>query len=449
MHNVRRLLISFATVAATVVGASTAHADRKMLVLIDASGSMSTTRGDLQTRFEAAKQRALDQINIQAGLGLNGVAIYTFSDATSTLQTVGGFVPVNTAIKVITGDPAASPPIPPLDLFTVGGGITPLAGSMCKAVNDLLASAATTKILEVASDGEENATPTTDPCFGPFSMDPNPPYTPNSWENLVLSKVQNAPGGIQVQIDLFDPGPITGFAAFAAAMDPEATQTAAMRFATAGAMMSAAAAAGDGPPTLQDFFGEIARVSGGRLTVIEDTATTVPVLGDADGNSCIDRSDAIAVARSFGQTGDPQDLPFDLDNSSKVGFTDYAAEVSRFTPGGCGTPDPYTPRAPIVCRGALSITLNANVIENGGITVDARGACNINIINSLIVAGQNALDIRGSALITVQNSIIVGEGAAIRSNGATMVITKDSVFHGARNITGVFSLVDLGGNTFE
>lgn len=446
MHNVRRLLIGLATVAATVAGASAAHADRKMLVLIDASGSMSTTRADTLTRFEAAKQRAIDQINVQAGLGLNGVAIYTFSDTTSTLQTAGGFVSVNTALKVITGDPTATPPIPPLDLFTVGGGVTPLAGSMCKAVDDLLASGATTKILEVASDGEENATPVGDPCAGPFSMDPNPPYTTGSWENLVLSKVQNAPGGIQVQIDLFDPGPVTGFAAFAAAMDPEAQQTATMRFATAGSMLAAAA---DGPPTLQDFFTEIARVSGGRLTVVEDTQTSLPVVGDADANGCIDRSDAIAVARSFGQTGDPQDLAFDFDNSGSVGFVDYANEVSRFTPGGCGTPDPYTPRAPIVCRGAMTITVSGQAIESGGITVAALGACQITIKNSLIVSGTNALNVLGSALITVDNSILVGEGAVINSTGATAIITRNSVFHGARKITGIFSLVDLGGNTFE
>src|SRR5262245_6990125 len=175
MHNVRRLLIGFAMVAATVVGASAAHADRKMLVLIDATGSMSTVRADSTTRFDAAKARAIDQITVQAGLGTTTVAVYTFSDATSTLQTVGGFVSANSAISTIGG----------LDLFTVGGGITPLAGSMCKAVDDLMASGATTKILEVASDGEENATPPTDPCFGPFSTDSTPPYTTGSWQNLV------------------------------------------------------------------------------------------------------------------------------------------------------------------------------------------------------------------------------------------------------------------------
>src|SRR5215831_12351328 len=148
MNNVRRLFIGFTAVLATVVGASAAHADRQMLVLIDASGSMSTVRADSTTRFDAAKQRALDQIAVQASSGL--------------------------------------------DLFTVGGGNTPLAGSMCAAIDTLAATGATTKILEVASDGEENFTPPADPCFGPFSTDPNPPYSAGSWENLVYNKVAGA-----------------------------------------------------------------------------------------------------------------------------------------------------------------------------------------------------------------------------------------------------------------
>lgn len=437
MNNVRRLSIGFTMVLATIVGASSAaHADRQMLVLIDASGSMSITRADLQTRFAAAKQRALDQIAVQAAGGLDGVAVYTFSDTTSTAQTAG-FVDKNVAIGVVAG----------LDLFTVGGGNTPLAGAMCDAVDVLVATGATEKILEVASDGEENFTPAAHPCSGPFSTDPAPPYSTDSWQNKVFLKV--ALSGITVQIDLFDPGPITGFAAVAAALDPEAEVTGAARFAAAGKMLTAAAAAGEGPPTLREFFTQIALVSGGRLTVIEDTAPTVPVEGDADGNACIDRSDAIAVARAFGQTGAPQDLAFDLDLSGSVGFTDYAAMTSRFTPGGCGTPDPYTPRAPIVCRGAMTITVNAQVIENGGITVDARGACQITIRNSLIVSGQNALNVLGTALITVDNSTLVGEGAVLSSTGATMVIARNSVFHGRRTVTGLLTLIDLGGNTFE
>jgi hypothetical protein len=438
-------------VAATVVGASAAHADRKMLVLIDASGSMSTVRGDSKTRFEAAKLRAVDQIGIQDALGATTFAVYTFSTTTPpTRQTPvsaahpDGFVDKTTAINVIAGNAGLG--IPPLDLFTVGGGSTPLAGSMCDVVDTLVATGATTKILEVASDGEENSTPIGHQCQGAPSTDPNFPYSDGSWQNLVVTKLGQPGNTVQVQIDLFDPGPITMARVLAAAADPEAQLTAQQRALSAGAML---AAPGDGPPTLKDFFAQVALITGGRLTVIEDPGTTVPVIGDADGNSCIDRRDAIALARSFGETGAPQDLPFDLDFSGSVGFTDYAAEVSRFTPGGCGVPDPYTPRAPIVCRGALMITMNAQVIENGGITIDARGSCVITIKNSLIVSGANALDIRGSALITVQNSILVGQNAVLSSGGSTMLMAKDSVFHGQRLVNGAFTLVDLGGNTFE
>lgn len=435
MNNVRNLMIGFAAVLATAAGASAAHADRKMLVLIDASGSMSTVRADSTTRFDAAKARALNQIGVQAGIGLDAVAVYTFSDTTSTLQTAGGFVDPNVAIDTITN----------LDLFTVGGGNTPLAGSMCDAVDVLTATGATTKILEVASDGEENFTPSGHQCFGPFSTDPNPPYTPGSWENLVLGKVSGA--GIAVQIDLFDPGPVTGFAARLAAMaDPEGALTAQTRAVSAFSMMAAAT---DGPPTLADFFTQIALVSGGRLTLIEDTVPTLPVIGDFTGDGCVDRRDALAVARAFGQTGSPQDIPFDLDFDGTVGFSDYAAVVSHFTPGGCGVPDPYVPRAPITCGPGRPVVITGAAIESGQITINAFPACQITIKNSLVVSGQNAINILGAAVISVDNSILVGQNAVISSRGASLVIAKNSVFHGRRDVDGAFVLIDLGGNTFE
>jgi hypothetical protein len=435
MSNVRNLFVGLAAVFATVAGTSAAHADRKMLVLIDASGSMSIQRADLQTRFEAAKARALDQIGVQAGLGLDAVAVYTFSDSTSTLQTPGGFVDPNVAIAAITG----------LDLFTVGGGVTPLAGAMCDAVDALIAVTATEKILEVASDGEENSTPAAHPCSGPFSSDPNPPYSIGSWQNKVLAKVGSTP--IAVQIDLFDPGPITTFAAMAAAgSDPEGQLTAETRAVSAFSIMIAA---GEGPPTLREFFTQIALATGGRLTVVEDTAPTLPVIGDFTGNGCVDRADAISLARTFGTSGAPQDNPTDLDLDGTVGFADYALVLRRFTPGGCGVADPYVPRAPIVCRGSQIVVIDGQAIENGGITVDARGSCQVIIRNSLIVSGLNAIDIRGSALITTENSIIVGQNAVVTSVGATLLIARNTVFHGKRVVTGAFAYVDLGGNTWE
>jgi hypothetical protein len=440
MNNIRRLFIGFAAVLATAVGASAAHADRKMLVLIDASGSMSTVRADLTTRFAAAKARAASKIADQATLGLDAVAVYTFSDTTSTLQTTqiaGGFVDPATAITTVNG----------LDLFTVGGGNTPLAGAMCDAVDVLTAQGATTSILELASDGEENFTPSTNPCFGPFSAVSTPPYSAGSWQNLVYNKVNDA--GVQVQIDLFDPGPIDGFAARLTAMtDPEGALTAQTRAISAFSMMTAAAAA-DGPPTLADFFTQIAVISGGRLTLIEDTVPGLPVAGDVTGDSCVDRRDALAVARAFGQSGSPQDIPFDLDLDGTVGYADYAFVLTHFTPGGCGVPDPYVARAPVTCGPGRPVVINGAAIESGGITINAFPACQITIKNSLVVSGQNAIKVVGAALVTVDNSILVGQNAVISSRGASLVIAKNSVFHGKRDVDGAFVLIDLGGNTFE
>ena len=436
MNIVRMMVVGLTMVLATIVaGSTTAQAQRKMLVLVDASGSMSTTRADAATRFAAAKIRAQKKIVEHAASGLDGVAVYTFSDITSTLQTAG-FVDTTTAFNAVGA----------LDLATVGGGNTPLAGAVCDAVDVLVAQTATLRILELASDGEENFTPTTHPCFGPASTDSTPPYSAGSWQNKVYNKVADAANGMIVQIDLFDPGPVVGTAALAAAAsDPEAQVTAKTRLVAA----AAAAAVGDGPPTLTDFFTQIALVSGGRLTVIEDTSPTLPVFADVNGNSCVDRSDALLIARAFGQSGPPQDNPLDLDLDGKVGFSDYALAVSNFTPGGCGVVDPYVSRAPLVCGAGRPVVIDGQAIESSGITIDAHPACQIVIKNSLIVSGQNAINILGAALVSVDHSTLVGQNAVLMSRGATLLFAKDSVFHGQRNVDGAFALIDLGGNTFE
>ena len=431
--NNRILLTSLATALVTVIGSTAAHADRKMLVLIDASGSMDTLRTDGTTRFATAKTRAKSKIAEQKALDATTTfSVYTFSDTTSTPQTTG-FVTAGIADTAIDG----------LDLFTVGGGSTPLAGALCDAVGVLSATGATTKVLQLASDGEENFTPSTNPCFGPSSTDPNPPYTAGSWQNNVLNTVSDA--GIAVQIELFDPGPIVSFAARAAAHDPEASLTAKTKLIAA----LASAAVGEGPPSLQDFFTEIALETGGRLTVLEDTAPQLPVFADLDGNSCVDRSDALLIARAFGQSGPPQNNPLDLDLDGKVGFSDYALALASFTPGGCGTADPYVTRAPLVCSGLQPVVISGQTIGSAAITIDARVACQVIIKNSLIVSGSNAIKVLGTAAITVDNSILVGETAVLMSQGATVLSAAKTVFHGKRSILGAFLYIDRGGNTWE
>jgi hypothetical protein len=442
MNNLRNLLLGISGVLGVVSAGRVAHADRKMVVLIDASGSMITPRpadAANPTRFDAAKSRAADQVRAQAKLGLDGVAVYTFSDDAATVQTLG-FVGVNDALTAIGV----------LDLAVVGNGTTPLAGSVCDVVDVLVGTGATVKVLGLSSDGEENSTPLTHQCAGPFSTIPDAPYSDGSWENKVLNYVVDH--GVTPYIDLFNPDPIISFAAQmqARAVDPEAAITAKARsISPLAAAAATAAVAVDQPPTLEAFFTELALEAGGRLTVVDDGAAKLPVTGDASGDGCVDRSDALRVARAFGLSGPPQNQPLDLDGDGKVGYSDYAFAVSSFTPGGCGTPDPYVSRAPIVCTGLTTVTVTGQAIEGGGITVDARGACQLVIKNSLIVSGQSAIKVVGAAVITVDNSIIVGENAVLASQGATVLSAAKTVFHGKKTVTGALLYIDRGGNTWE
>jgi hypothetical protein len=437
MTSVRILLAGLALVLTMAVGTTAAHAQRRMLVLIDSTGSMSLPRtGDAvnPTRFHAAKalasQRVLEQDAVSV---LSGVAVYTFHDDSAQARTAG-FVDVNTALDAIDA----------LDPIADVGGITPLAGSMCDAIDTLVANGGTTRILQVSSDGEENATPVTHHCFGPGSTSSTAPFSAGSWQNLVYNY---AVGKVIVQIDLFNTAPISGLAARAAkAADPEAGVTAQARSRST-VMSPFAAAADDRPPTLEEFFGALAQATGGQLIVAHDEEA-LPVYADLNGDRCVDRSDAIAMARAFGQTVPLVDGRFDLDRDGKVGFADYATLLANRTPG-CGAPDPYTPRAPFVCTGARRFVIDGQSIEDGGITVDARGACEIIIRNSLIVSGQNAIKIVGSAVIRVDNSILVGENAVVSATGASLLSAANTIFHGKKQVSGAFAYLDRGGNVWE
>jgi hypothetical protein len=433
MFNVRLLLTGLVVVIATLAaGSKDAHAQRRMLVLIDATGSMTLPRtGDAvnPTRFHAAKALATQRVLEQDALGLDGVAVYTFQDASATLRTVGGFVSTNDALTAIDG----------LNPNTIPFGITPLAGSMCDAVDTLVLDGGATKILQVSSDGEENATDPAHACFGPFSTTNLEPFSAGSWQNKVYVK---AVGAVIVRIDLFNPAPIISFAARAAA-DPEGGGTAMQQqFAAV-----AAAALADQPPTLEEFFGALARATGGQLVVAHDEEP-LPVYADMDNDRCVNRTDAILLARQFGKSVPAVDGKFDLNQDGIVGFADYQILLDHRTPG-CGAPDPYVLREPIACHGAQIVNVTGAVIESTALAVDVRGACKVTIRDSLLVAGQDAIKIVGAGLVTVDNSIIVGEHGALVAVGATKLSAANTIFHGLKQTLGAFLYVDRGGNTWE
>jgi hypothetical protein len=433
MFNVRHLLTGLAVVIAMLAaGSKDAHAQRRMLVLIDATGSMTLPRpGDVvsPTRFHAAKALATQRVLEQDALGLDGVAVYTFQDSSSTLRTPGGFVPTNDALTAIDG----------LDPNTVPFGITPLAGSMCEAVQRLVDDGGAIKILQVSSDGEENATDPANECFGPFSTIAAEPFSAGSWQNKVYVK---AVGAVIVRIDLFNPAPIISLAA-RAAVDPEGGGNAMQQqFASI-----AAAAIDDRPPTLEEFFGALARATGGQLVVAHDEEP-LPVFADMDGDRCVNRTDAILLARQFSRSVPAVDGKFDLNQDGVVGFADYQILLDNRTPG-CGAPDPFVLRTPIACHGAQIVNISGAVIESTALAIDVRGACKVNIRNSLLVAGQDAIKIVGAGLVTVDDSIIVGEHGALVAVGATKLSAANTIFHGKKQTVGAFLYIDRGGNVWE
>ena len=269
---------------------------RSMVVLVDASGSMTALRSsDGLTRFEGAQNRTRDWVNTFSGLqGSLEVAVFTFQNDATALPRTSGFVTPAAAIAAIESLPGP-------------GGLTPLAGSLCDAVS-LLVSRNTpgNRILVLGSDGLENNTPSVHPCFGPSSTTDVVPYTAGSWQNLVYTQ---AVGSVVVQVELFDNSGVVN--------------TILGNFDSERGSLSTAFAL-DGAPTLLQFATALARDSGGTVTVSSDS-TPLPVFGDFDGDGCVTDADSFDLIQSLGQTVPPGNPAFDLTSDGVIDVDDFLA----------------------------------------------------------------------------------------------------------------------------
>lgn len=436
MRNGQVLLTCVVMVFATLLaGSAPAHADRLMIVLIDASGSMITPRAGGTNRFEAAKKLAGDRVIQQAGAPLPLgqkflVAVYTFHGSTTLIPAtrahgIPGFIDAILAQDEIDALTTA------LDV----GGSTPLAGAMCQAIDILTNTDAATQILQVSSDGEENSTPVGTLCQGDLYVGPAP-YPTTSWEAQVLNHLT---GTVVVKVDLFDSSQIS-FAAPQGVLDPEGILS-----PQAGSLASTVSAA-SGLTPLEEFFTILTQATGGQLTVAHDEEA-LPVSGDLNNDNCVNFNDAILVARSFGPLVPPVDGRFDLNSDRTVDFTDYLLELSRISPT-CGA-SPYVPRAPVSCTGPQQVVIDGRSIESAGTTINVSSACQVIIKNSLIVSGVNGISINGSAIVKVDNSIIVGQNALLGTTGTIVLSAANSVFHGKLSTNGALNYINRGGNVFE
>jgi hypothetical protein len=280
----------------------------------------------------------------------------------------------------------------------------------------------TVKTLATYSDGGENNTSPLNECFDLDTA---------TWQTKVQTHLLNA--GVVFNGTLF-----TDVSSFAAPSkpNPEATELAKLGQAPTPALSGLSDA---------EFFASLARATGGTFRIIRDDQP-VPVFADVSGDSAVDRTDAILLARQFGQPADPR---FDLNNDGVIDFNDYLIVISRLGLGS-GKPDPYAPRDPVVCKNS-EVVIDGQVIENAGITITTHDASckGVTIRNSLIVSGQNAITIDGAVQVTVDNSIIVGQDTAITLHGVARLSAANSVFHGKTDVRGQIKLTDRGGNVFE
>ncbi|WP_246357515.1 VWA domain-containing protein [Pyxidicoccus fallax] len=310
---------------AAALTSGVASADEHVLVLLDRTGSMSLQSVPGKTRFQVAKERInafLDIVPPQP----TKYAFWTF-EGTGYVQ-VFSFAQNKTAAEVKAAVNAAAL-----------GGNTPLAHSVCAAVDTLinyLPNEFHTKRIYMATDGEENATPTTDQCYGANSSTAYPNLATNSWQWKVRNKActgsANAPGpcsggippaGLTLIVDidhLYDFVPFQANALTEDGEDPRARSG----FAAATLANNDAS-----------FFGGLSNETHGRyagITPATPPAQATPVPGDATGDGCVNVSDRQAVLAQYGQSV-PPGTPTDFNRDGIVNIYDNNTVLQNYGRG--------------------------------------------------------------------------------------------------------------------
>ncbi len=369
--------IAFAAALAGVMTlgsmASQAHADEHMLVLIDQSGSMQTPSaaspmGD--RRWDVARQLASDAVGAVAPD--RSYALWTFSGST--------FTQVVAFSDNLTGPQVQA--IIDVTLPANPSGATPLAGSVCDAVDELinyLPSEFHTKRIELFSDGLENNTPNTHECWGPDSADHSNPDV-GSWEWKVFNKAQTGnpnsaadpPIPLIVNADFLFDNESSVFSAGPsfAASQPISIQKSVARprlpsdiivgkvpgripgdqpidlirsksplirsLAVEGVHISPQIIAAPHIEIMQsvNFYTALVNHTGGRYRSITPT-TVLPQLGDVTGDTCVDDDDIDAISNNWGIPVGPGSL-LDPNQDGTVNMYDYLTVIQNYGEGsGC------------------------------------------------------------------------------------------------------------------
>ncbi|NOK18899.1 VWA domain-containing protein [Corallococcus carmarthensis] len=329
----KRRSLSQAAVALACVGglcSSAAMADEHVLILLDRTGSMGSTSVPGLTRLQVAKARIDGYLQIIPSVTTK-YAFWTFENAGPTQ--VFSFADNKTPAQISAA----------VNAVTLGGN-TPLAGSVCAAVDALinyLPNQLHTKRIYLVTDGDENATASLDQCYGPWSAGVWPNLTVGSWQEKVRNKACTGsatsagpcgifpapyPPGLTLIADidfLFeDYVPLQGEAQ---AREPDDAAKTVM-----GPYQVGASAAAEVP-----FFNGLAQATHGRYASITQKtppAQATPLPGDANLDGCVNVADRTKVLAEYG-TKVPTGTGSDFNRNGTVDTGDYQTVLNNFGRG--------------------------------------------------------------------------------------------------------------------
>jgi hypothetical protein len=356
MSRVRKTVVQLAVFVALLVSSGMARADELALVIIDFSGSMVGLSDATNTKMTIAKQRATEFLTTAApgrkysvwlffNDSLSGTSIYT--PVVTFLENKTG-AQASTALDMALTSMGGNPP---------GGNLTPLAGSMCAAMRELITSAGTdpniNRHLYTISDGLENSTPTNpDPaldCSGFNSVGvfndalPNAGLDVGSWQwkvrNMAVNgAANNSSDGPPPTHQILDidylrewvPTAPLMMARQAVTLDHQASVPQ-VAISTSKANPSASAPPPEDP--LITFYKGMTKLTGGRFQDIGGLEVPLPhILGDLNNNGCVNAVDVVILAKSLGKhvTGDN---PADINRDGKVDHIDSRILLSNLNKG--------------------------------------------------------------------------------------------------------------------
>jgi hypothetical protein len=342
----------FIVVAASASAQGLPVDETNVLVVIDVTGSMMANSGSVApgepsvSRLEVGKLTALDWlINDTTGFVVPEFAVWEFSQT-------GIADPNFRLLRDFTGNKTQA--IAAVGAATQRPDSTPLAGTLCDAVDRLKTyengktiidpvtglrrAARIQRRIFLVTDGIENATITSNECWGPDAVTATayPNFDFGSWQWKVLNKLKtgnaNTPSSAPFEYIIDVEHILTSFISSAAGL------------AENGAAASLEAAGGG--PTLYstvqsdvNLFRGLATQSGGTYTQLAPNPQGIVsfrIAGDANDNGCVDMTDFDIFLQVYGaqvSAANPLTIQADFNGDGWVDDDDYMLLIQHWSEG--------------------------------------------------------------------------------------------------------------------